>query len=180
MGEGMRIERMVSKLYGKPCWGVRPGFGSFLTMEFGNPRLQVREPIVASKITPPIVRKSLARRRVHIYGEWHLWIYCCDWGVFSARSLVGDCSTKVKIRRAAEFLDGQQLTYFSISPRKVSCVFQFDLGAILKTKPYDNESEQWMLYEPSHRVLSVRADGRYKYGPSDVPDDQGQWKRIYK
>jgi len=175
----MQIEGIVRKLYGKPCWGVRPGFGSFITLEFGDPHLEVREPIVANKSTPAIVRKSLARRGVYIRGDWHLWIYCCDWVVFSDSSLIGDSSTKVKIRRAAEFLNGQKLTHFSILYRKVRCVFKFDLGGILRTRPYDHESEQWLLYEPSHKVLSVRADGRYKYGPSDVPDDQGQWKRMH-
>ena len=176
----MRIERIIRRLYGKPCWGVTPGFGSFLTLEFGEPHLEVREPIIADRATSAKVRKILARRGVRIRGDWRLWIYCCDWVVFSGRSRVGDSSTKMKIRKAAEFLNGQKLTHFSISLRKVSCVFKFDLGAILKTKPYDNESEQWLLYEPPHKVLSVRADGRCKYVPSDVPDDLGQWKRVHK
>ena len=93
-------------------------------------------------------------------------------------SRVGDSSAKMKIRKAAEFLNGQKLTHFSISLGKVSCVFKFDLGAILKTKPYDNESEQWLLYEPSHKVLSVRADGRYEYVPSDVPESKGKWQPL--
>jgi hypothetical protein len=46
-----QIERVVRRLYGKPCWGVKPGFGSFLTLEFGKPNLEVREPVVASKAT---------------------------------------------------------------------------------------------------------------------------------
>lgn len=174
----MQIERIVSKLYGKPCWGVRPGFGSFITLEFGDPHVEVREPIVANRSTSAIVRKSLARRRVHVYGDWRLWIYCCDWVVFSGHSRVGDSSAKMKIRKAAEFLNGQKLTHFSISLRKVSCLFKFDLGGILKTMPYDNESEQWLLYEPSHKVLSLRADRRYKYMASDAPEDQGKWKPL--
>ena len=64
--------------------------------------------------------------------------------------------------------------------RRVSCVFEFDLGAILKTRPYDKEGEQWLLYEPSHKVLSLRADGRYRYMRSDVPEDQGRWKPMQR
>lgn len=178
MIDRMRMEKIMSKLYGIPCWGVRPGLGSFLTLEFGKPNLVVREPVVAARSIPVIVRKSLARRRVYVYGDWHLWIYCCDWVVFSGHSRVGDSSAKMKIRKAAEFLNGQKLTHFSISLGKVSCVFKFDLGAILKTKPYDNESEQWLLYEPSHKVLSVRADERYEYVPSDVPESKGKWQPL--
>ena len=180
MAERMRIERIVSNVYGRPCWNVRPGFGSFLTLEFGDPHLEVREPVTAKKSSPAVVRKILGRRGVYIHGDWHLWIYCCDWAVFSRRRRVGDNSGKVKIRQAAEFLNGQKLSGFSISPRKVSCVFRFDLGGTLKTKPYDKESEQWMLYDPSHRVLVIRADSRYKYVPSSRPDNQKDWKIIHR
>jgi hypothetical protein len=126
------------------------------------------------------VREGLARRRVRVHGEWHLWIYCCDWEVLSGSKRIGDRSTKPKIHRAAQFLNGQKLIRFSISPRRVRCVFEFDLGAILKTRPYDKEGEQWLLYEPSHKVLSLRADGRYRYMRSDVPEDQGRWKPMQR
>ena len=64
----MQIEKIISKLYGIPCWGVRPGFGSFLTLEFGKPHLKVREPVVAGRSSPVSVRKRLARRRVYVHG----------------------------------------------------------------------------------------------------------------
>ena len=166
----MQIERIVRRLYGKPCWGVNPGVGPSLTLEFGKPSLKIREPIVPSKSVSAGVRERLARRGVQVHGEWHLWIYCCDWEVFCGSKRIGDNSTKSKIRAAAEFLNGQKLTRFSISPRKFNCVFEFDLGASLKTRPYDKGAEQWLLYGPSHKVLILRADG-YKYMRSDVPED---------
>jgi hypothetical protein len=174
----VQIEKVVRRLYGKPCWGVNPGVGSFLTLEFGKPNLEVREPIVASKGASARAREKLARREVQVHGEWHLWIYCCNWEVLSGSKRIGDSSTKSKVRRAAEFLNGQKLTGFSISPREVSCVFEFDLGASLKTQPYDKEGEQWLLYGPPHKILTVRADGCCKYMRSDVPGDQGTWKPI--
>jgi hypothetical protein len=174
----MRVARVVHKLYGRPCWNVRPGFGSFLTLEFGEPHLEIREPIAPKKNIPGFMRKSLGRRGVYLCGDWRLWIYCCDWEVLSGRKRIGDSSRKVRIRKAAEFLNGQKMTHFSISPRKVICTFRFDLGGILRTMPYDTESEQWMLYEPSHKVLVVRADGRCAYEPSHLPDDATKWKVI--
>jgi len=176
----VQIEKIFRSLYGKPCWGVSPGFGSFLTLEFGKPHLEVRAPVVANKSASAKVRKGLARRAVHVHGEWHLWIYCCDWQVFCGSKRIGDSSTKARIRRAAEFLNGQALTGFSISPRKVSCVFEFDLGATLTTRPYNNKGEQRLLYEPSHKVLTVRADGHYKHMRSDVPEDPGEWKPMHR
>jgi hypothetical protein len=174
----MKIEEVFKKIYGKPCWGVKSGYGSFLTLEFGKPRLEVREPSVASKGASLKVQKLLARRNIFVHGEWHLWIYCCNWVVFHGCKHIGDSTTKLKIRRAAEFLDGQKLTRVSISPRSLKCVFEFDLGATIKTRPYDKESEQWRLYEPSHMALTTRADGRYQYMRSDLPSDQGKWKTI--
>src|SRR6266700_2643064 len=170
------FERTFGRIYGKPCWGVRPGYGSFLTLEFGEPHLEVREPIAANKDVSARVRERLARRSIFVHGEWHLWIYCCDWEVRSKGKRIGDSSTKLKIRRAADCLDGQKLTRFSMSRRNVQCAFEFDLGATLRTKPYDKESVQWLLFEPSHRVVSVRADGCYKHIRSDVPEKQGVWK----
>jgi hypothetical protein len=98
--------------------------------------------------------------------------------VFSRGKRVGDSSTKATVRRAAETLDGQKLTQFLISPRKVECVFRFDLGGMLRTYPYDKESEQWLLYEPYHKVLVLRADGHYKRVRSDMPDVSGKWNRV--
>ena len=174
----MQIENILRRLYGKPCWGVRRGVGSFLTLEFGRPHLEIHEPIVSRKRVSPKVRKHLARRNIFVHGEWHLWIYCCDWELRSGGRRIGDSSTNVRSRRAADFLDGQRLSGFSISPRKVHCVFEFDLGATLLTWPYDKSSEQWLLYEPSHKVLVLRADGCYRHGRSDKNEDTGEWKPI--
>jgi hypothetical protein len=171
------FEKVFGRIYGEPCWGVRPGYGSFLTLEFGKPFLKTREPIVASKDSSIRVREGLARRSVFVHGEWHLWIYCCDWEVLSKGKAIGDSSTKLKVRRAADCLDGQKLTRFSMSPRNVRCVFEFDLGATLKTKAYDKDSEQWMLFEPSYKVLTLRADGRYSHERSNSSEDD-IWKGI--
>lgn len=175
----MQIEEIFRALYGKPCWNVKPGHGSFLTMEFGEPHLEIREPIVAGADASPDVREDLARRRVYVHGDWHLWIYCCDWQVFCGQKRIGDSSTKANMLPAADFLDGQALLNVSVSPCDARSIFEFDLGGRLETQPYDHESEQWMLFEPSHDVLTVRADGRYRYMRSDVPADQGQWNLIH-
>jgi hypothetical protein len=170
-----QIEKVFERILGKPCWDVKPGHGSFLTLEFGSPHLEVREPIAARKGASTKVREHLARRQVDPRGEWHLWIMYCDWEVHCKGKSVGDSSTKVRTRRAADFLNGQKLIRFSFLPNKAQSVFAFDLGATLKTLPYDKDSEQWWLFEPSNMVLAVRADGRYKYGPSNLPPAEGAW-----
>jgi hypothetical protein len=172
------FERMFRGIYGKPCWNVKPGLGSFLTLEFGLPHLEVREPIVASKSASPKVQRLLARRNVFVHGEWHLWIYCCNWEVLTKDKRIADSSTKARIRLAADVLDGQKLVRFSLDPKSVQCAFKFDLGATLRTVPYDKDSEQWSLYTPKQRVLTLFADRRYRCVHSDLPGDQGAWKPV--
>lgn len=172
------FEKTFRRIYGEPCWGVKQGYGSFLTLEFGKPHIVVREPIVASRSASSRVRKSLASRRIYPRGQWHLWINCCDWEALSHGRRVGNSSAAAKIQRAADFLNGQKLVRFSILPRKLECFFEFDLGGTLKTRPYDEESEQWLLYEPSKKVLVLRADGRYKHTRSDLPDNKKDWKSL--
>ncbi|MCU1244544.1 MAG: hypothetical protein JWN02_454, partial [Acidobacteria bacterium] len=75
------IEKAFVPLVSLPCWGVKRGYSTFLTFEFGNPSLVIREPIVASPGASASLRRMLARRNVHARGEWHLWIYCCNWSV---------------------------------------------------------------------------------------------------
>jgi hypothetical protein len=172
------FESVFSKIYGKPCWGVKQGHASFLTFEFGKPHIVIREPIVASKNASSKVRESLARRRVYSRGQWHLWIYCCDWEALFRGKRVRSSSTDAKIGQAADFLNGQKLVRFSILPRKLQCVFEFDLGGVLKTRPFDRESEQWLLYEPTKKVLILRADGLYTYNRSNVTDKEQKWQPI--
>jgi hypothetical protein len=173
------LEMAFRRIYGKPCWGVKRGYGSFLTFEFGNPHLVVHEPVTASGTVSRGVREALARRRAFAHGQWYLWIYCCSWKVLSrGRTVAHSESSDAKIKRAAEFLNGQKLVGFSILSRKLQCIFEFDLGGTLKTQPFDKEGEQWLLYEPSKKVLSLRADGRYRHGRSDVAERENQWKSL--
>jgi hypothetical protein len=161
-------------LYGKPCWNTRSGYASCITLEFGEPRLEVREPrksIAKSKK----VRDLFARRSVTIRGDWHFWIYGCDWSVCSRRRLVGDSSSSSSIQKAVTYLDGQALVAASFSYRGCRSIFEFDLGARLTTMPYDTESEQWLLYEPTGKVLTLQADKMFTHQPGDTPPDMKVW-----
>jgi len=188
------FERAFRRIYGKPCWGTRVGYGLMLDMHFGRPHLEVREPMVASKDCSARVRESLARRGLYVHGEWHLWIYSCNWEIFSKGKRIGDNSTERSACRAAAFLKGEKLTRLSISPRKVECAFEFDLGATLRTRPDNKGSDQWLLFinlphsdvpvdkrypaKASHRVLTLRGDGFYSYHHPDLSPGLQRWKPI--
>ena len=36
------FQKVFREIYGKPCWNVKPGYGSFFSREFGKPHLEVR------------------------------------------------------------------------------------------------------------------------------------------
>ena len=69
--------------YGHPCWNVKPGVGGFLTMEFGNPTLPVHAPL------PTAQAEGVPRRGAVVHGEWHLWVYCCEWVVRTDGKRIG-------------------------------------------------------------------------------------------
>lgn len=170
------IGQVFSPLYGKPCWNARPGYGSFLTMEFGEPYLKIVEPRLPDDDASDWLKKHRARRQISVMGDWHLWIYCCQWHVFTGSELVGESdlqgSTKECIQRAANELDGQKLVRVSVIPENGTATFEFDLGSRLETQPYDENSDQWLLYEPSGRVFTYGPKGQYSHQPGNTPTDE--------
>jgi len=173
------FERLFRPLYGQPCWGVGPGIRPTLALEFGKPHLEIHEPATASKSASASARVKtyLARRRIFVYGQWHLWLYSCNWELLNKGQKVGCRSRDATIQRAGNSLNGEKLIRFSIAARSMRCHFEFDLGSSIRTWPSDSKSDQWLLYTPSHKVLIVRADGTYQYGRSDIPRDD-RWKAI--
>lgn len=168
------LQQVFKPLYQQPCWNVKPSYGSSLTLELGEPHLRIREP-TRSHAPSFRVRQQLARRLVVVRGAWHLWIYGCDWRVTSKGKVIGDRSSARRIMRAAAELDGQALVSVTVNAQNDASVFTFDLGGQLETTPYDTTSEQWLLYEPSSYVLTIRADGSYAHARGDTPHGQEQW-----
>jgi hypothetical protein len=185
MGEGVEhdgdpLRRAFAPLIGLAAWSVRKGHGSFLTFEFGTPHLVTREPVAAKHDTSERVRKSLARRRVYPAGEWHIWIYCCNWRVWSEGAEMA-CSESPddKIVAAADDIDGQLLMDVIADPKKGTSKFTFDQGSLLETWPWDDgNEEQWMLYMNTNDVFSYRADGCYQTCPKDGNNDDLGWRPL--
>ena len=173
-----QLERCFLQLHGKACWGVKRGYGSFLTLEFGKPRLFIREPQAPPADASRRVRTGLERRLVRVHGQWHLWIYCCEWVVRKGDVVIGDWSSARRIDRAAQFLDGQKLSSAAVRPRGSRTRFEFDLGGVLETKPLDRTREQWLLYEPSGKVLALRADRKFAYADGDHELRDERWRSL--
>jgi len=148
---------------------VKQGHGSFLTFEFGQPRLEVRE-----------LRQSEERgwrRSAYVHGEWHLWIYCCHWRALQdGTELAWSEDANEVIRRAAATLNGQKLIAVNVVTTEGRSTFTFDLGGSLETWPYgdDPTAEQWFFYGITE-VFTYRADGQYSQGSRDTLPDQECW-----
>ena len=166
------VELVFQRLYGQPCWNAKSGYGSFLTMEFGKPSLRISD---SHWPAMPGEAEGRARRVVRVSGQWHLWIHSCAWQVFTGPKRVGHSnlrgSSKLPIQRAARELDGQKLVQVTVAPHGATTVFEFDLGSRLEAKPDNETSDQWLLYEPSGYVFSLRGDGCYSHNPGDTLPD---------
>jgi len=176
------VDDIFQPVYGKPCWQVEQGYGSFLTFEFGQPSLHIREPRQASAQATEKVRKNAARRQVYVHGDWHLWIYICDWRIVShEQEMANHDSSRRVIKKATTELNGQLLKRVNVSDL-FACVFEFDLGGRLEIFPnydeYEKTVDLWLLYEPSGNVFTLRADGQYHRDLGDTPPKKHIWKSL--
>jgi hypothetical protein len=170
------VGSVFADIMGKPAWQVKKGYGSFVTLEFGEPRLEFREPY-ASRAKSERVRQLAARRLVTVRGDWHLWIYCCEWEISQAGQRLAHSESKdARIERAAGALDGQILTAVTVDPETAATRLEFDLGGVLETRrwtPRRKRYEQWILHAPEDRYLSQRDDARYSWSGPEIHDEQG-------
>jgi hypothetical protein len=136
-------------------------------MEFGEPYLEVREPMEPSIEVSERTRRILLRRNVAVHGEWHLWIYCCNWRLYTGKRLMGhaalDSRSRRPIQRAARELDGQEIVKVELDVSRGASTFHFDLESRLETEPYEG-GEQWMFFRPES-VISYWADGTFTEQP---------------
>lgn len=105
-------------------------------------------------------------------------------GSLHRRRVEGDSdlegSTKERIDLAAAELDSQKLTGISVDPTLGKSTFYFDLGSRLETFPYEPDTEQWLLHEPSGWVLTYRSDGYYSHQPGNTPPARKMWHPLFK
>jgi hypothetical protein len=127
-----------------------------------------------------MIRERLVQRIVKPRGEWHLWVYCCNWRI-SGKDMA-ECDSEdsfYNIDVAAQKLDGQRLANIFVNPSVGTSHFEFDLGGCLETRPDPpGEEEQWLLFCPGNSVLQYRGDGRYCWGNAhDTPADH-MWRSM--
>jgi hypothetical protein len=179
------IENVFQPIVGKPAWNVDKGVGTCLTFEFGDPHLVIREPKSIRPGASKQVQRHFAHRSVQVRGAWHLWIEWCEWKAFNSGVLIGDYSSSTNIiKKVASEFDGQALVSVLVQKPSIT-TFEFDLGGKLETKPgpFDDMrgemNDQWSLFEPGGKVLTLRFDGYYSYKLGTEVTYPEDWKQLF-
>lgn len=150
-------------LYKLPCWNASQGFGSYLTFEFGDPRLEI------SERKENCITGFYSKRRATVLGSWRLWIKDCFWELESDNRSIHSESSREEISVALHGLSGEALQKVTIDADLGTSAFVFDFGSILKTKPnlaLDSDGQildNWVLFEPNGFQFVYRADGKYSH-----------------
>jgi hypothetical protein len=143
-----QIEALFQPLIGQKPWRASVGWGSFVTLEFGPKRLYNR----------------------HYHGDWHIWLYQCDWSLNSNGRCLADSESKKKLMQLAiDNLNGSELTDVSFDSQRKITEFVFGNDLHLRCKPYANaaaDEEYWILFTPDRQVASLRKSG-LKHEPRD-------------
>lgn len=171
-----KIKEIFEPFLGQVVWKVRRGHGSFLTMEFGNPHLSAREPIITSHSSFEKVERNLHRRHIDIAGDWRLWVQYAEWnlsteyGILTNNDLAGSPSDE-----CLRDLDGQRLVRVDSGMKERSCVFTFDLGGALEIWPSASiPEEQWGLYGWEGDIVTCGHDGQLVFERADLE------RRVYR
>jgi hypothetical protein len=151
MNESASPEEAAAGLIGLPVWGAKPGHGSFLTLEFGEPRAGDPE-----------------------QGSYHLWIYQCAWRIeFGAEIGAGSEDPDERIGAAVGRLNGRRLTAITFERPSLSTIFTFEGARLVTfeifTDPAVDRMEQWLLFRPDRLVLGVGPGSAWQLSPADQP-----------
>lgn len=164
------MHRLISKSFAplqtKPCWDVHFSGLLNLSMQFGKPSLDIREPSKPTGVSDA-VKRAASRRVVSVRGEWSLWLRLCYWKLtLKGEPTLRLSSSDRKINCGISRLAGQKLQSLSVHPETGATRFQFDLGGVLECRRFEKASndELWILYEPNRYTLSVYGDGPFDHG----------------
>ena len=164
-------DEVFRPIIGKWVWQVRRGFGSFLTMEFGEPHLEVRQPrTLSGDDVSDRVKRNFQKRRVSIVGQWHLWVQYCDWSITTTDAKVSNRETDtMKIDSCLEELDGQALVAVVEDAACATCTLRFDLGAVLELSPSldSDDNDLWTVHYLHKSVFGYRSNGTVVAEPAE-------------
>jgi hypothetical protein len=142
------IETTLDVLIGHAAWSVRHTHGSCFFMEFGNPHMQVREPLALREGMSKERALMRKRRRISLRGDWSLLVYASNWSLRAWEFSVDHEATPSEMEQPFLALDGQRLKSVCYVSLDKTTTLTFDLGAELRLWPnanVDEEADQWSL-----------------------------------
>ncbi|MDQ0473177.1 hypothetical protein [Labrys wisconsinensis] len=154
-------------LIGQYAWSVRRSHGSHFFIEFGAPRLEIRDPVEPTGPRMPEVDELVRRRRVSATGSWSLLVLDCDWRVEAGGRSLTHLEEDVRLVEAVfAQLDGQILVTV-----ETSGVLSFDLGGRLSmdrsTEDWvGGEDDLWSLRNPDGSEISCTNAGQLVHSPA--------------
>jgi hypothetical protein len=98
---------VFSPLLGEVAWSVKLGHGSYVTMEFGQPHLLIREPMKPTGEAR--VNELLSRRKVSVVGDWHFWIRDAEWRAVNGNKHCTSNDASDELNNLLASIDGQRL-----------------------------------------------------------------------
>jgi hypothetical protein len=137
------IRQYFQPVFGAWPWRVKLGVGGFLTFEFG-PRIKAHG---------------------HVHGQWHLWVYLSNWGLFHGdRQLVDSDANRKLITLSIRRLEDAALTDIEFDSHSQTTTFFFDnFRLVVSPADYLEESDErddfWLFFAPNNEVLAVGPAG---------------------
>lgn len=139
LGKGLEIEETwdeviasLSGAYGLTAWGSELGYGSFVTVSFGE-----RQP-----------------RSDH--GSYFLWIYMAPWRLEDAKAVLAgsEDEDRAEVAKKVAMLDGRALTGIVVEYPSLSARFDFEGGLVLTAFSESRTDEHWMFFRPDGMVIT--------------------------
>lgn len=150
-------------LKGGVVWGVKKVHGSIVNMQFGEPHLWIREPVIPSSNSSQKVKENLRRRRVFVVGQWQFCIQDGEWEIIAGSYKINNIEVRQEmIDECLGELDGQKLISAQEDTEKHSIMLDFDFGASVRIWPsptMPREVEQWNLHIWGGDTILYRNDG---------------------
>ena len=152
-----RINKFFKQMIGLRVRNVKQGHGSFLTMEFG------KEFEYEIKVHGKIEKEKR--------GEWYFWIYMSAWRIDDNLKPIAGCEDSRKIiEKALKKIENQKLMNVKILNAAHDMKIEFENSVIINLFSIytedESDSENWMLFTPERKVLSVGPGGKLKYESS--------------
>ena len=175
------IQNIFQPIIQQFVWGAKQGYGSFLSLEFGNPKTElgaIHKPSEKRKF--PF--NEFEHRNVSVKGDFTFFITMSNWKIYANKTeLAYDESERDEIEFALGFINGQKLMNVTIDPQKNFTELEFDLGGSIKisNEKYDYDiNEMWDFYTESDKVLTYRNDRKISFGKADTELGKEKFTKI--